>query len=69
MKKELEATADKNGQVTFAAAVFHDDELSVEQKEYWLKEIGYSSTGEVRADAVMYLMRLTEPLESEFIRG
>jgi hypothetical protein len=68
MEKELAKTQDESGQVTFAAAVYFDREMSIAEKEYWLKECAYSSFGEIRADAIMYLRKLSQPLESEFIR-
>lgn len=69
MDKELKATKDENGQVTFAAAVYFDEEMTVNDKMEALKNAAYSTTGKARADAVMYLKRLTAELDNEFMRS
>jgi hypothetical protein len=68
MKKELAETKDEYGKVTFAAAVYHDEELTMERKRELLTECVMTLKGRECADAENYLARLNQQLESEFRR-
>lgn len=68
MNEALEATANENGQVTFASAVYHDEELPIDTKTELLENAVLTLTGDYRRDAENYLAKLRQELTNEFYR-
>lgn len=67
MSKLINDHRDENGQLSFATVIFHDDEMTRDQKNYWLTHAANSLVGNEQTEAQAYLDKLNR-LESEFIR-